>query len=96
MKIAKLTWLHNGNYGSILQALALQKFLIDSGYDVIDLDYFPSSKEKLINWVRSGNSPRLFLDKLKIFITKKNIKFQDKFNDRNKKFVEFTHKYIKV
>ena len=28
-KIAKLTWLHNGNFGSVLQAVALQRFLTE-------------------------------------------------------------------
>lgn len=40
MKIAILTWAANtNNYGSILQAYALQRFLDDNGYDSIILDY---------------------------------------------------------
>ena len=63
MRIAKLTWLYNGNYGSVLQALALQKFLEENGYDVVDLNYKPSIVTKLLNWVKNHNSLSLFLDK---------------------------------
>ena len=64
-KIAKLTWLNNGNYGSVLQALALQKYLVNNGYDVTDLDYNASLKTKLLNWLVNKNSPKLFLGKYK-------------------------------
>ena len=30
-KIAILTWLHNGNFGSVLQAVALQRYLTEQG-----------------------------------------------------------------
>ena len=54
-----MTFLHNDNYGSILQALALQTALREAGYDAEDIDYRPSSAEKLRNLLASGNSPRL-------------------------------------
>ena len=39
MNIAILTWHYYTNYGSVLQAYALQEFLIEQGYNVTVLDY---------------------------------------------------------
>ena len=76
MKIAKLTWLYNGNYGSVLQAYALQKFLINNGFDVIDLNYRASLKTKLSNWLISHNSVTLFIGKFKQYKGRKNKKYR--------------------
>lgn len=62
MKIGLMTFLHNDNYGSILQAWALQQVLLDSGYDAVHMDYAPDKVEKVRNLVFSGNSPRLILE----------------------------------
>lgn len=61
-RIGMMTFLHNENYGSILQAWALQQVLLDMGMDARHIDYLPSRKEKLLNLLRSGNSPRLILE----------------------------------
>ncbi len=61
-RIGILTFLHNENYGSILQAWALQQTLLDLGYDAVHFDYAPSRQEKLRNLLLSGNSPRLVLE----------------------------------
>ena len=96
MKIAKLTWLHNGNYGSVLQALALQQFLRNKNYSVVDLDYFPSSKTRLINWALSGNSPKLFVEKFEIFLKHRGSKYKLEFHNRLMKFDNFKKKYMKI
>ena len=62
MKIGLMTFLHNDNYGSILQAWALQRTLSDLGYDAQHVDYAPSRAEKIRNLLMSGNSPRLILE----------------------------------
>lgn len=54
-KIVILTWLHNGNYGSILQAYALQKYLRNEGYAVNNIDLNPSIFEKVKNCIQQGN-----------------------------------------
>lgn len=54
-KIAILTWLHNGNYGSILQGYALQRYLRNEGYEVNNIDLHPSIVEKLKNCFKQGN-----------------------------------------
>ena len=57
-----ITFLHNENYGSTLQAYALQTLLRQEGYEACHIDYRPSSRQKLRNLLRSGNSPSLLLD----------------------------------
>ena len=64
-KIAILTWLHNGNYGSILQAYALQKYLRNEGYAVNNIDLNPTILEKVKNCIRQGN-PLISLVKEKL------------------------------
>lgn len=95
-KIAKLTWLHNGNYGSVLQALALQKFLLNNGYDVEDLNYNASLKTKLMNLIVNRNSPKLFLGKFKALISKKHYAHPEKFDLRNKRFEDFKNKTLRL
>ena len=62
MRIGIMTFLHNDNFGSILQAWALQKTLLSMGYDAEHIDYAPSKQEKIRNMLTSGNSPRLILE----------------------------------
>ncbi|MBQ8201804.1 MAG: polysaccharide pyruvyl transferase family protein [Clostridia bacterium] len=61
-RIGVMTFLHNDNYGSILQAWALQQVLTDLGYETEHIDYAPSRQEKIRNLLMSGNSPRLILE----------------------------------
>lgn len=61
-RIGMMTFLHNDNYGSILQAWALQQTLTDLGYEAVHIDYAPSKQEKLRNLLLSGNSPKLILE----------------------------------
>ncbi len=62
MRIGLMTFLHNDNYGSILQAWALQKTLTGMGYDAVHIDYAPDKVEKIRNLICSGNSPKLVLE----------------------------------
>lgn len=61
-RVGVLTFLHNDNYGSALQAYALQWALTALGAEAEHLDYRPSRQEKLRNLLTSGNSPRLILE----------------------------------
>ena len=65
MRVGVMTFLHNDNYGSTLQAWALQRALIQLGYEAEHIDYAPSRSEKLRNLLMSGNSPRLVLEGLR-------------------------------
>jgi len=61
-RIGVMTFLHNDNYGSTLQAWALQKALASMGHEAEHIDYRPSKAEKIRNLLLSGNSPRLILE----------------------------------
>lgn len=64
-----MTWLHNRNYGTVLQAYALQRYLRSCDYEVTNIDFNASSAEKIRNLIRCGNSPKLFLEKISIAMT---------------------------
>ena len=63
-KIGILTWLHNGNYGTILQAYALNIFLTSKGYDVTNINYNLSTNNKIINLLKQHNSFDLIKEKI--------------------------------
>ena len=54
-----ITFLHNDNFGSTLQAYALQRTIRELGYECIHLDYQPDCAEKIRNLLTSGNSLKL-------------------------------------
>ena len=60
--IGIITFLHNDNYGSALQAYALQRTVRELGYECVHLDYQPDRTEKIRNLLASGNSPKLILE----------------------------------
>ena len=60
--IGIITFLHNDNFGSALQAYALQQTVREMGYECVHLDYKPDRIEKIRNLLTSGNSPKLILD----------------------------------
>jgi len=57
-----ITFLHNNNFGSSLQAYALQRTVRELGYDCLHLDYRPDRKEKIRNLLTSGNNLKLVLE----------------------------------
>ena len=62
MKAGMITFLRNGNYGSLLQAWALQQSVLALGWEAEFLDYAPGVGEKVRNLLRAGNSPKLLLE----------------------------------
>lgn len=64
-KAGIITFLHNSNFGSTLQAYALQKTVSGMGYDCVHLDYYPDTKEKILNLLRSGNDLKLIAEGLR-------------------------------
>ena len=64
-RVGIITFLHNDNYGSALQAYALQRVIRELGYDCEHLDYAPDRTEKIRNLLRSGNSPKLIAEGLR-------------------------------
>ena len=57
-----ITFLHNNNFGSSLQAYALQRTVRELGYECVHLDYQPDRAEKVRNMLLSGNNPKLILE----------------------------------
>lgn len=86
--IGIMTWLHNGNYGTVLQAYALQRFLRNCGYDVKNIDFNVTASEKVKNLIGCGNSPKLFLEKFDMARMKKAAD-PEKLRLREERFREF-------
>lgn len=64
-KAGIITFLHNENFGSSLQAYALQRVIREMGYECEHLDYRPDTAEKIRNLLTSGNHPKLILEGLR-------------------------------
>ena len=64
-RIGIMTFLHNDNYGSSLQAYALQRVIRTLGYECEHIDYLPDRAEKIRNLIGSGNHPKLIIDGLR-------------------------------
>lgn len=88
MKVGILTFYYADNYGALLQALALQQYIIDTGNEVEFLDYV-SDKEK-----------RFYATDIRYIKTPKNILKQLYVNWKRKDsiivFREFRNKYFKI
>ena len=54
-RVGIITFLHNDNYGSTLQAYALQRVIRDAGHDCEHLDYAPDRTDTIRNLLRTGN-----------------------------------------
>ena len=69
-KVGVITFLHNDNYGSSLQAYALQRAIRGMEHECMHLDYMPDRKEKIRNLLGSGNDLKLIMDGIR----KRNVK----------------------
>lgn len=91
--IGIMTFLHNDNYGSTLQAWALERALEQLGHSAEHIDYAPSGREKLRNLVQSGNSLSLLLDGVK----KRAIKAeQTGAREKSEAFRDFNRRELKL
>jgi len=61
-RVGIITFLHNDNFGSSLQAYALQRTVQELGYECVHLDYRPDRTEKIRNLLMSGNNVKLILE----------------------------------
>ena len=61
-EIGIITFLHNDNYGSSLQAYALQRVITEMGHSCEHIDYMPDRNEKIRNILHCGNDPKLILE----------------------------------
>lgn len=58
MKIGLLTFHRSTNYGSVLQAWAMQNLLLEKGYDIEIIDYIPQSFDKQYGIYQNPSSIR--------------------------------------
>ena len=63
--VGVMSFLHNDNYGSTLQAYALQRVIREAGHECEHIDYQPDRNEKILNLLKSGNNPKLILEGLR-------------------------------
>lgn len=93
IETATLTWF-SGNYGSIMQAFALQRTVMELGYCNHIINYVPNKWEKLAFFCKS--SARFVTLKAKIENKKIESKFltREEINLKNKKFEEFYKKSL--
>ena len=61
MKIGILTFHRAINYGAVLQAFSLSRYLSQKGNDVSVVDYYPIEDEKDFDIFRSWFSPKGFI-----------------------------------
>ena len=88
-----ITFLHNDNYGSSLQAYALQRTVRELGYDCFHLDYQPDRKEKILNLLTSGNNLKLVLEGIR----KKGVRAdQSGARVKSAAFPAFYEKYMRL
>lgn len=97
MKNIVITWLHSKNYGTNLQAYALQKFLNTQGYSTDVLNYKPKYECKE-NKIRSLGD---FFDFIKlkydhIIMRLIHIKYKKQFVDKDEEFYKFVEENISI
>lgn len=95
MKIGIVTWFHYKNYGTVLQAYALQSFLKSQGYKCELINYIPLNNKTLIQKIKLGNFKKRILNKIESY----RFKFlseveKEELKKRNNKFEKFLNKNI--
>jgi len=92
-RVGILTFLHNDNYGSTLQAYALQKTVESLGYACEHLDYQPDVQEKVRNLLHSRNSPSLLLEGLR----KKGVRAaEETAREKHRAIRAFDQRYLRL
>lgn len=86
-KIANITYHHARNYGSILQTYALQRFIINMGFDCIVINYYTDKQELLYYDFLANNSLKAIIKNILSlpyvkYIKKRNSEFEN-FLNRN-------------
>jgi len=94
MKLGIVTWFHYINYGTALQAYALQKFLKSKGYYCVLINYIPKN-ETFIEKIKSGNYRKKIVSKIEYYRFK-SLKYdvKKKIDERKALFKSFLDKYI--
>lgn len=94
MKIGIMTWFSYENYGTALQAYALQRFLRSKGYECELLNYLPENSWKQYGSIKKRSSIKNFKYKViwkknKLMFNYINLNRKTEINNRSKLFVSF-------
>lgn len=95
MKIGIVTWFHHKNYGTILQAYALQKFLKSNSYNCVLVNYIPINNKTFLEKIKSGNLKHRIASKIescRFKFLESHIK--EMILERNRAFENFVTKNI--
>lgn len=95
MRIGISTWFHYENYGTILQAVALQQYLRDLGHEVFLLNYIPTpvSREN-INLKRKIKIKKKISNKIGIqLLNVSKVKWKHGFNKKSLGFKKMIQEY---
>ena len=90
MKIGILTFHRAINYGAVLQAFSLSRYLSQKGNDVSVVDYYPIEDEKDFDIFRSWFSPKGFIYNLLV------LPYSLRLKNRKKKFKEFVEHKLRI
>lgn len=90
MKIGILTYHRAFNYGAFLQALALRSFLLDQGYDVSFIDYWPQYHEDSYKLWEECHDIRSFIRSM-MLAQKRHTRFKA-FRSAQEKYLEIPDK----
>ncbi len=93
MKIGILTFFESTNYGTVLQAYALQKYLTDCGHEV-ELVHIKRNIHSGSKYFRMQTVSYSFLDKLVIKL--RSMSAQKNEIDKIAKFADFRREYLKI
>ncbi|NMA84105.1 MAG: polysaccharide pyruvyl transferase family protein [Epulopiscium sp.] len=97
MKIGIVTWFHYKNYGTILQAYALQNFLKIKGYNCVLINYIPIYNKNFLEKVKSGKFKKRIGSKIETYCFKfLGSDIKEKLRKRNIAFETFIKKNIEL
>lgn len=98
MKNAIITWFHYENYGTALQAFALQEFLSRKGESVEVIKYIPQYEIKKIKKKINLKNIRKYLlnRKKKVYKFIINSKYYEEKNKRTERFKKFNNEKIRL
>lgn len=88
-KVAILSWYNYDNYGTVLQAYALERVIDNAGYDSCHINYSPYKRPDISY---TENLLKKSIKKLKEKVEGRAVKD----TERTQKYIEFRRKYLKL
>ena len=95
-KVYLMTWYRGVNYGSLLQAYALQRHIISEGHDCSLVDYRPAKFRQWARKVRNGSVTETLRYKKEELAVTTDRETAEAFRERNTLFDRFRKEYLTV